>query len=305
MLRAIKRSLKERRQRQRNLRNIDNIIKEKIATQHWNHLALTSNTPIISHDNISDKEVILSFTTYGKRIHDIHLVLESLAYQTIKPNKVILWLDENEFSFDDIPLIVKNYINRGLEIKFCKNYKSYKKIIPTLINHPQSHIITIDDDIIYPHDMVEQLVNEHKVSPHIIIGQRAHKIKINKSSITPYKKWEKETTEIVPSNLIFITSGAGTFFPAKIFNNEILDENKFLTLASSADDVWLNAMAIYNNVKRKKVNDERDFSTRFITISHNQSMGLNKTNVDQNQNDIQLHNVLDTYKTIKESLFAE
>lgn len=39
-------------------------------------------------------ELIVSLTTYPARIEGIHYVIESLLMQSMKPNRVILWLAE-------------------------------------------------------------------------------------------------------------------------------------------------------------------------------------------------------------------
>jgi hypothetical protein len=100
--------------------------------------------------DIRDKSVIVSFTTYGEQIHEVHYVIKSIMAQTIRPNKIVLWLDESEFSESDIPLTLSSLYEFGLEIGFVSNIKSYKKYIPTAKKYPKDIIITIDDDFIYP-----------------------------------------------------------------------------------------------------------------------------------------------------------
>src|SRR5690554_7292875 len=73
-----------------------------------------------------DKEVILSLTTYNKRIFDVALTIESLFQQTIKANRIILWLAEDEFMGRDLPVKLTKLIDRGLEIRYCEDLKSYR-----------------------------------------------------------------------------------------------------------------------------------------------------------------------------------
>ena len=51
----------------------------------------------------NEPELIVSLTTYSKRIYQVHLVIETLMEQTLKPNRIVLWLDENEFTHDELP----------------------------------------------------------------------------------------------------------------------------------------------------------------------------------------------------------
>lgn len=70
-------------------------------------LALSNSNVGISDGKIIDESLIVSLTTYSKRIHEVYLVIESIMQQTILPNKIILWLDETEFNYETIPSILK------------------------------------------------------------------------------------------------------------------------------------------------------------------------------------------------------
>ena len=258
--------------------------------------ALTSNESITVQKLDDEKELIVSFTTYNKRIHDVHLVVESIAEQTLKPNRLILWLDEDEFTLDTIPLILKKQMVRGLEVCFCPNYRSYKKLIPTLQKYPEANVITIDDDILYPHDMIEILCKEHDQHPNFIIGHRAHNMTFNSGELESYNQWDFQTTDCNPSHYIFITTGAGTFFPSNCFTKEALEPDSFLNFCPSVDDVWFKAMSLLNNKKHKKVNDNRPFWNRFLLLQDGQDIGLLNSNLFENGNDSQIKAVFAKYQ---------
>ena len=40
--------------------------------------------------------VVVSMTTYGKRVRTVHLAIESIARGAVRPARLILWLDEPE-----------------------------------------------------------------------------------------------------------------------------------------------------------------------------------------------------------------
>lgn len=256
-----------------------------------------TETPDLVIDSKSEKsELIVSLTTFSKRIHSVHWVLETIARQTIRPNRVILWLDEDEYKHEDLPLSLLKFVSKGLDIRFCENIRSYKKLIPTIKLFPEARIITIDDDILYPSDMIEQLVLENKKFPNVIIGHRAHRIILDKKArIKSYLSWELETLSKKVGFDIFITSGAGTIFPAQCFSKEALDSIAFLKLCPNADDVWFKAMSILNEVKCKKVDDDRKYSLRFLTLPDDQDIGLYNVNIYRSGNDEQIKKVFNLY----------
>lgn len=82
-------------------------------------------------------------------------------------------------------------IDRGLEIRYCEDLKSYKKLIPSLALFPEALIVTVDDDIIYPDVFLENLINAHKENPSYILCYRARQFSFNwMGKLRPYMKWK-------------------------------------------------------------------------------------------------------------------
>ena len=139
-----------------------------------------------------DSDVVISLTTYSKRINQVHIVVESLFRQTQQANRIILWLAKEEFSDDTIPLILKKQIDRGLEIKYCEDIKSYKKLLPVLSLTPDSTIITVDDDYIYPLNFVENLLKIHFRYPQSVCYYTGNRISFDsRGTLKPYVKWKE------------------------------------------------------------------------------------------------------------------
>lgn len=241
--------------------------------------------------------VIVSLTTYGPRINEVFLTIESIGFQSKKPRRVILWLDEDEFNIDTLPNTLKKQQDRGLEILFCKNYKSYKKLIPTLKIDSYSSIITIDDDILYPYYFIDELIMESKKYPKTIIGYRCHKIKLSNGKPLPYKKWEYETKDTIPSELILPTGVGGIYYPRECFNDEWVNDEKFMKLSPTADDLWFKVMSIRSGLKSKKVDREINFDMEFLDLDTYQDMGLVKLNCSRKDlNSTQFSNLINHYK---------
>lgn len=101
--------------------------------------------------NNGDRELIVSLTSYGCRVNSVALTIESIFQQTVKPNRIILWLSSDEFlCLEDLPYSLRKLQERGLDILFCEDIRSFKKLIPTIKLYPEADILTIDDDVLYP-----------------------------------------------------------------------------------------------------------------------------------------------------------
>lgn len=273
-----------KKQRVRALNHFKDTLIETITVNRFHEASLVPKR-ITDDNNFVETEVVVSLTTYSKRINDVYLVIESIAQQTVKPNRLILWLSEDEFNIDSIPQTLARRIEQGLEVRFCKDTKSFKKIIPTLELCPDSIIITIDDDYIYPHDMIENLLLEHRQHPNAVVGNRAHEVVFNGGSIDQYRNWKKEVQ--YQSDNLFVTGCGGILYPPKSLHPMVTDVELFTELCPHADDLWLFAMSKLNGTEVRKASRARDFHD-FVELPGNRDMGLNQINVRGRKNDEQM-----------------
>lgn len=276
----------------KNMFNLDKIIQYRIKYNHLETNAISSNDSLINEDSNAP---VISLTTYSHRIKTVHITIESLGEQSVKASEIILWLDEEEFSEETLPGFIKRQMARGLKVKFCKNYRSYKKIIPLLIDGTDKDIITVDDDIIYPPYLVDNFISEAKKSPDKILCNRARKIAVLDGNLLSYSSWEYQKKPAALNNLIPIGVG-GVFYPKGSFYKDILREDVFEKLAPNADDLWLKIMTHKNSKHSKLITREEHWNEDFISINRTQNIALNLDNVMNKKNDDQVKNLIEFYK---------
>lgn len=259
---------------------------------------LNSQTSGISDRDYTGKgiQVIVSLTTYGKRLYEVYLTIESIMQQTIKPNKIVLWLADDLKSVK-LPETLIHQRRRGLDIRFCKDIKSYKKLIPSLKEFPEDIIITVDDDILYRYDLIENLLNGYLENPDYIYCSRLHRMKLLSSNrLDSYNKWEWEYQGLDVSPLNFPTTGAGTLYPPHCFPNEVFNESVFLNICKYGDDIWFKAMALLNGTLAKKVYTH---TPMYLDNNFVHDTALCNINVSKGGNDKQLKAVFDYYDLYK------
>ncbi len=246
--------------------------------------------------NLKDQKnnIVVSLTTFPARVKFVHLAIETLLNQYVKPDHIILWLSEDEFDERNLPKSLIRLEARGLTIKFIEgNVKSYKKLIYALKEYEDYNIVTCDDDTIYPRHFIEGLIRSHKKHPECIVAYRCKFMaKENESNLKKYSLWENINMENPHSNL-FPTGVGGVLYPPHSFNIEVFNKDNFLELCPLADDVWFKAMALINNTKTVMVNNK---TTEFPLIPRSQVFSLWKSNIECEGNDSQLKNVFDHYK---------
>ena len=274
-------------------------IKAQIRIQYLTDKALNSTESGISSQSLCEHEVIVSLTSYSARIHDVYLPIESIMQGSVKPNRIVLWLSKDEFQDDSLPAFLGNQRKRGLEVRYCNDIRSYKKLIPSLNAFPDSAIITVDDDIVYDFDLVEKLIESYMKDINSIHANRLCKISFDKyGNLLSYLDWDSSEVEPYSEDrFYFLTGGGGTLYPPHAFTKEVFDEDTFMKICPTGDDIWFNAMARLANTKIRKAYTRHPNGEDYLSLEHLQSSGLCKTNnaPDNCANDIQIKAVFTKY----------
>ncbi|MFS4470846.1 glycosyltransferase [Chryseobacterium sp. T20] len=256
--------------------------------------------------HLSDKEnIIVSLTTFPGRISKLWMVVECMLRQSLLPNKIVLYLAKDQFpnELKDIPdNLIGYYKKKQLEIRFVdEDLRSHKKYYYAFKEYQNDVIITIDDDIFYPSNIIKDLMDLHEKFPDTICCHRAHKIVRNKdNTISKYSKWKKVFGNFGPAFDLFHTSGGGTLYKTNFFSEEVLNKDAFVSLCFMADDVWLNMMAQLNKTKTVKSN----YFSNLIPIENKNSLfKLSQENVADGGNDKQLQNLIQNYNINNYEIF--
>lgn len=272
---------------------------------------IRNQLPEIRHERIFEYEwktpksealqIIISLTSFPGRIKTVNQTVETLLAQTWNADRIVLWLAESQFPKKEreLPKKLLALRERGLEIRWCEDLRSYKKLVPALKEFPNDIIVTADDDLLYPRNWLEPLVFAFLKNPNHIHTRRAHEVAFaNTNTLAPYAKWEKEIGSRPPSFNNFPTSGGGCLFPPNSLHDDVLDVSKFQSLCPNGDDIWFWAMAVK---KGTKINvPEAGFTLHFVEGTQN--VALWKENVNGGENDRALSRILETYPEILEKL---
>lgn len=203
------------------------------------------------------EKVIVSLTSYKPRINDVKYAVYSLLNQTLPPDKLILWLDEDSFPQreENLPRDLLRLRKFGLTIDWCENLRPYKKLIPVLEKYPDDIIVTADDDIFYRPDWLKILYDEHLKNPDCLVAHYGYRIRINNlGKIYPRQNWYWLFTPIRSSPAMLANpsgTGGGLLLKKSFFHNDVLNREIFLQVAPIDDELWFWAMAVLNGTKTK------------------------------------------------------
>lgn len=245
--------------------------RSRLTVESW------KNKPIV-------EGLIISLTSYPKRFPYIGLCLKSLLLQSVRPEKIIVYLGSDS-SPDNLTEEMIYFEKYGIEYRFDENenLKPHKKYYYAMKEFPNKAIVTADDDVIYPSDWLKSLYLSYKKYPYAISARRVHKIETDKNGkISPYNQWSHLYRNLRnPSNSLFATGASGCLYPPRLFDKEIFNTAYIKKYCLNADDIWLKCMEIRCNIPVVWV---KNWSVEPVEIKQ-ENNGLYLDNVLNNRND--------------------
>ena len=268
-------------------------------------------TPKLKEDICENptEDLIISLTSFPDRMYELKYTLYSLRKQSLKPDKILLWLAKEQFPRleEDISPELLGLINKwGIFIRWCDDIRSYKKIVYTLQDFPEDIIVTADDDWYYSPEWLEILYKSY-VESGDIISHRSHKILIKDGKIQPFSKWINSISEESYSYRNLLTSGSGALFPPHSLYKDTTDIEKIKKLAPKADDVWLWAMAVMNG---SKIRVPKEHISKLTAVNIDRELRLNGEyslsidDVEKRMNDVYIRNIIREYPEITDKVIS-
>lgn len=240
-------------------------------------------------------ELVVSITSYPARIETLYQTIESIFRQTVKPEIIHVWLAESEFSSQTLPASLERLRKRGIRLDFVsENLRPYKKLYYALQAYPESTIITIDDDIIYPPNWLEQMLQAHRRYPEDILCYRGHDLRLVAPNVLMnYNELKNKNRYSIESSYELMPTGvSGVLYPPNSLHEEVLNKSLFLSLAPSSDDIWFKCCALLNKTKARRI---LQHNVHFKLIEGSQRTSLYHTNVIMKKNDEQLKRVFNHF----------
>ena len=230
-----------------------------IATENNNHAELRqslADAPFVHRAGSAD--IIVSMTTIKKRLHSVHLAVESIFRQTLPPEAIILWIDDTlDFDLCAYPRL-KRCVDAGLEIRRVRDIGPHTKLIPALEAFPDKTIVTFDDDILYPATALESLAAGAQLVPGAVCGNwvrrmtfgkdgRVGKIRDGELMTQPFRQHDLEASHssaAVGDMLNLAYGTGGVLYPPGCLDERVIDIQLAQELCPTEDDVWFKAMSI-------------------------------------------------------------
>lgn len=255
----------------------------RILRIHWPYWAaripgLLRNRPVV-------KGVTVSLTTHGIRMDTVHGAIYSILRGSVVPEYLVLVLNSEPKSAVAIRSI-ERLKRHGLKVLIAPNFGPHTKYFPVVMqaDRPLDILVTADDDIFYPRNWLERLVQTHRQYSEDVICWWAKEMRMENGNLLSYHAWPNAATfEADRSN--FALGVGGVLYPHSMIRALRVAATGFLTCCARADDIWLHAVALRSGHKIRPIVCTFTWP---VMIPDTQEGGLNHTNHLPEGNDLQM-----------------
>ena len=234
---------------------------------------------------IKKDTVIVSLTTHSIRVAQVaRTAIWSIIQNTYKDVHIVLTLYKDDLKLipDDLQTMINSEIVELIVAD--KDLGPHLKYFYTMKKYRENPIITIDDDVIYPEKMIEEMINAYK-KYNCIIGRRCFPI----ISMNYHDWMRKDLAQIKePSHKNFATGIGGILYPPNCL--EITDDNiEEILKIKYDDDFYLKALEVRKNLLIMNiVYNWTNIFKKNLTDAHTQSIALWNSNIYKANDGIRL-----------------
>ncbi len=259
---------------------------------------LSSKRMGINQNEQRKEKITVSLTSFPARIGKVAQTLVPIMQQTLKPDRIVLCLSNQEFpqKENELPEELLKLREHGLEILWGDNLRPHNKYFHTMRKYPDDVIITVDDDIKYTTNLVERLVQSYGKNPRAVNTLRAHLMTFNEEGkLNPYRRWIYQCSAFIgkPLMSLIATGVGGVLYPPHIIKHcDFLNAARIEELCLCADDIWLKCMELLSGVPVVLAAPCKDLEV----IEGTQEITLGEENVRGTRNDDYLNAISAHYK---------
>lgn len=252
------------------------------------------------------KEIIVSLTTYPKRIDRVNKVIDCLFEQIEIVDKIVLCLIKEEWNnTEELPKWIEEYSIKGLEILWgSKNLKPHNKYFYTMQKYPEDIIITVDDDNVYDNKVTETLLQSYMKFPNCVSANRVHLISFDKNKqIKPYMQWNSQVIHnmLVPNLSLLPTGVGGVLYPPHCLYKEAFNDELIKRLCPTTDDLWLKIMSVKQGISTVCAASHSNLNL----LEEMQDTALYKVNRGGGENDRQFKNIWNYFSAEEDMIWKQ
>lgn len=239
-MKALDRDSRVRRELKRATSRFRNISLAGLASTLWRaaslHLGHFRPSPT---DRASRTEhVVVSLTTIPGRAHRLRPALLSILDQSEPADRIVLALPGHTRSGESYPEPAGLNLPAGVDIVRCDDDGPATKLLPALRLWPDSVVVAVDDDVVYPRGFLETLLKEHRNRPDAALGYRGVRLDGGMPFLALDHVFASAVVATTPVDVLFGTWGY--LVPPGSLDAAVHDFTEAPAQVRWVDDVWIS-----------------------------------------------------------------
>lgn len=214
------------------------------------------------YDNDMDK-INVNITTYPKRDKFLFTCLNNFKNQTLKCDRLILWLCEEEYDKNNLPNAIVSCLNQNLitEIKWLKKNIFCHKRAEVFKYYNDDYNIIIDDDLLYDENYVATLMDNSTKNANNVTCMAS--LFVDYIGTTKIQKPLQSKQSFHNALLCGLACFPPNTFPLESFQySELRDK-----YVSKCDESWLTPFLIKNEISINAIHDFAKYKIEKISGS--------------------------------------
>lgn len=182
--------------------------------------------------------VTISLTSHSARFRFLPDAIQELGGQTVTPDRIVINIAAQHVT--NLPSFPISSI--PVEIQGVDDIGPASKLLPTMQRYPDETIVTVDDDVTYRADLLEDLLEGSRLAPHHVVATMARVIPyFSGARHLPYGLWPYCHTSVtsIESRWLVPLGAEGVLYPPGALHTEAFDVKRLRSLAPTTDDLWL------------------------------------------------------------------
>ena len=189
--------------------------------------------------------IVVSLSTIPSRVEKLNIIVDNMLRQTLQPDSIIINLPFHSIR-EKRPYPIFSSSCPLVKVNRCKDYGPLTKLYPTLQVEKDENtlIVTVDDDVNYPLDLLEQLYKAYKRNRECAIGA---------SGYTVGKWWNlfgRVNKPLVDTKTSVIEGYSGCLYKRGFFKDDLLDYGDAPKTMFYHDDLWISGYLAKRGIPR-------------------------------------------------------
>tara|TARA_B110001452_G_C15241431_1_gene429872 strand:- start:9781 stop:10554 length:774 start_codon:yes stop_codon:yes gene_type:complete len=249
--------------------------------------------------------IYVSLTSIYQKQNLLLNTLVSIKNQILLPTKCYIYLSTEPYLLDQgfknkiLNNDLQEFIDKNdiFEVRWCENIGPYRKLLPLLKEkwNEDCLILTMDDDIFYHSNLINQLVSDYNKYK-CCIAYRGHTPNLNNINFETLK-YEKGNSPILKHLYNFANSGVGTVNHPSFYHKTgdlIFNLEYIKNYCETSDDIWYYLCRIVNNIETV-LNLKYNNYINFNMESHNSTALCINYNYKNKTNENNLRKIADKF----------